>query len=158
MNFDWVTDRLGVGTEPDNPDDVKALSAAGFTHIINCRDDRDDMWVLRGTPFENRYLWNGTADWIPLSGQHKPVDWFQIGVAYALPRLASPTARLYVHCKAGANRSATMAYAILRALGLTTAECFAIIDTHRLIAVPGLIECGWWRDADAALKTLGFVD
>lgn len=158
MDFNWVTDRLAIGTTPETLADVTTLQDWGVSHIINCRDDLDDAPLLKGTSIT--YLWNGTADFSAsqlLSPTHKPVEWFQKGIEFALPMFAGPKAKLYVHCIAGANRSATLAWTILRALGLTTAECFAVIDSHRFIDIPGLIECGWWKDGAAACKTLGYV-
>ena len=152
MDFSFVTDRLAIGMTP-----MSVGELARFTHVIDCRDDLDIAPMLSGTRFHNCYLWAPTEDWRPFADQHKPVEWFRAGIEFALPILSRPDGRLYVFCKMGANRSATMGFAILRALGMTTAECFAIIDSHRAIDIPGLLECGWWRDAEAALKTLGYL-
>lgn len=152
MNYDFVTDRLAVGTTPDAVSDL-----APFTHVIDCRAERDIVALLAGSPYASRYLYAPTGDWVPLAFTHKPIDWFKLGVGFALPVLAVPRTKLYVFCHAGANRSATMAWAILRALGMTTGECFGIIDSHRAIDIPGLLECGWWRDAESALRVLGYI-
>lgn len=155
MNFDFVTDRLAIGATPETVFDLLALIEVGITAIINCRDDLDIYMLIANHPLQ--YLWNGTEDWIPLATQHKGLSWFQQGVEFALPLLAQPKHKIYCFCVLGANRSATMAWTILRALGFTTAECFAAIDTHRLIDIPGLIECGWWKDAEVALKSLSYI-
>ncbi len=71
--------------------------------------------------------------------------------------LSQPHTKLYVFCHAGANRSPSMSYAILRALGLTHAQCFGIIERGRFVSILGLIAAGWWEDAETALMTLGYI-
>jgi hypothetical protein len=154
MNFDFITSRLAVGTTPEGPADMGALIGTGITHIINCRSELD---IGSFVPSSIAYLWDGTEDWIPGANQHKGLAWFLQGLEFALPALLEPRRKLYVFCHVGANRSATLAWTILRALGISTIDCFAIVDTHRLIDIPGLLECGWWRDGEAALKTLGYL-
>jgi len=143
---------------------LTTLAAQGVTRLINCRIELDISNLLPGTQFAGKdthgrdfYLWNGTEDWKPLTRTHKTVDWFQRGIEYALPLLAEPRERILVSCHAGANRSATLAWTILRAFGLTETDCFAVIDTHRAIDIPGLIECGWWKDGNNAVKYLGYI-
>lgn len=160
MNFDFVTDRLAIGTSPESAQDVQDLMNSGITHVLNCRAEQDDArWFVGfelGAP--GHYLWNGTEDWFPLHPTHKPVDWFQRGIEFAFPILsqAGPF-KLLVHCKAGANRSGIMGYAILRAFGLTQGEAMAAIDTHRFITIAGLVETGWKRDAEDAVKELKYL-
>lgn len=152
MNYDFVTDRLAIGTTPDSIADLNP-----FTHVINCRAELDIAPMLANSRFDGRYLWAPTEDWIPFTDTHKPPAWFKPGVEFGLQTLSRPQTRLYVFCHAGANRSATMAWAILRAFGMTEAECFSIIDSHRLIDIPGLLETGWWRDANSALISFGYI-
>lgn len=152
MNYNFVTDRLAIGTTPSSVAEIYE-----FTHLIDCRDDLDIAPMLKGTRWATQYLWAPTEDWVPFKPSHKPREWFKAGVEFALPVLTQPHAKVYVFCHMGANRSATMCWAILRALGMTTAECFAIIDSHRAIDIPGLLECNWWRDAESALVVLGYI-
>jgi len=156
MNFDFITDRLAVGQTPANAEDIAVLVEAGITHVINCRAEGPDIYDLC-VKAGLKYLWDGTEDWIPGAGQRKGVDWFKQGVEFALPALVKLGAKIYVFCHMGANRSATLAWTILRALGVSGKDCTFIIDTHRAIAIPGLLECGWWRDGEAALKELGYI-
>ncbi len=157
MNWDWVYDsRLGVGQTPADKNDLDALLAAGVTDIIDCRAELDIAYLVKGTPFEHRYLYNGTLDWDPLKPEHKPLEWFKAGIEFALPLLRGD-GKVYVFCHAGANRSATLAWTILRAYGLSRWKCFEELDTHRAIATPGLLECGWWRDGETACSRLGYI-
>jgi len=152
MNYDFVTDRLAIGTTPETVADLSP-----FTHVIDCRAELDIAAMIRGTWFADHYLYAPTGDFSLLHRTHKPVDWFKKGVEFALPVLSQPHTKLYVFCHAGANRSPSMSYTILRALGLTSAQCFGIIDLGRFVAIEGLIACGWWRDGEIALKTLGYI-
>src|SRR6266550_3554176 len=104
MNFDFVTDRLAVGTTPNTANDVATLLAAKITHLINCQIEHDDALLLAGSGII--YLWDGTEDWNPLQRTYKPSEWFQKGVEIGLPALCRPQTKLYVHCHAGTNRSA----------------------------------------------------
>jgi hypothetical protein len=161
LNFNWLTERLAVGTTPESLDDLGALASRGVTHLIDCRAELDIYDLVaasnrqRGTKFQ--YLWDGTEDWIPVSHQRKGVAWFQQGIDFALPVLARPGGKLYVFCHEAANRSPTLAWTILRALGSTREQCFLAVDTGRPIATPGLLECGWWRDGEAALRELRYL-
>jgi hypothetical protein len=157
MNRSFVTDRLVIGTTPESLTDLKELEVAGVTHIINCRSELNIEGLLAGNIFKFKYLWNPTDDWNPFKPEHKTLAWFQTGVEFALPVFVVPRTKVYVFCHMGANRSATLAWAILRALGITPGNCYAIIGSHRAIDIFGIPECGWWRDAEAALKTLGYL-
>ena len=158
MNFNFVTDRMAVGTTPDVAGIARLLDV-GVTHLINCRDDHDDAATLAGSEIE--YLWDGTKDWdleAGLGNEPKPPEWFEQGLLFWLPRLAEERARLYVHCSAGANRSATMAWCLLRATGIDALDCDMIIDRHRLIAIFGTFADHPWRqDAEGALKQFGYL-
>ncbi len=158
MNWDWITDRLGVGETPADPTDLLSLADSGFTDIIDCRGELDIRYLVTGTVFEGHYLYDGTADFDPFNITHKPVEWFQKGIDFALPVLSRPRGAVYVFCHAGINRSATMAYAILRAFGLMEGEAYVVMGTHRILTSIGLLETIHWKaDADAACKTLGYI-
>jgi hypothetical protein len=152
VNYNFVTDRLAIGMTPAILADLNP-----FTHVIDCRLELDIAPMLANSILSLNYLYAPTADWVPFSATHKPVEWFKAGVEFALPVLSRPRTKLYVFCHMGANRSATMGWAILRALGITAADCYAIIGSHRAIDIFGLPECGWWRDAEIALATLGYI-
>lgn len=157
MDRNFVTDRLAIGRTPETAEDLSALISDGVTHIVDCRIECDIGAWLGQQNYHGYYLFAGTEDWTPLAPTHKPLEWFQKGLEFVLPALALPRYKAYVCCHLGANRSATMGWAILRALGITPGDCYAIIGSHRPIDIFGLPECGWWRDAEVALKTLGYL-
>lgn len=160
MNFDFITDNMAVGTTPETQDDVKALVEKGVTHILNCRDDHDDGPLIRTSPWMMNYCWNGTSDWTPKAAiglEPKPVEWFKKSLDF-WKVWNIPDKRVYIHCSAGVNRSATTAWMFLRALQINGGDCSYIVDTNRLVASFGLIADHPWRvDAEKALTALGYI-
>ncbi len=161
MNYDFVwEDRLAVGTTPADPADMQSLLDAGFTDLIDCRSELDIQYLVTGTPFQGHYLWDGTDDLTVgevIVHSHKPIEWFAVGLKFGIPILKSGKGKLLIFCAMGANRSATMAITHLFAMGLSEIEAFIAIDTHRIIDIPGLFECGWFVDGYRACKTLGYI-
>lgn len=159
MNFDRITDNVYVGTTPENASDVAALQRAGVTHLIDCRDDLDDAPLLGASGIV--YLWNGTPDWTlqaMFGKEPKPVSWFKASLDFWYGCRNDPANRLYVHCSAGVNRSATTAWMLLRSLQLSGPVCDWIIDSHRLISTFGTFADHPWRaDAENALRQLGYI-
>lgn len=127
-DFSFVTARLATGAAVSVPDDVAQLAAAGVTHVIDCRDDFSDGALLAAHP-EITYLWNGVPD------DGNPAThgdaWFGRSLAFALPALAQPHARVYAHCAAGVNRGPSTAFAIMLALGFTAAAAEQVIRAAR---------------------------
>lgn len=160
MNFSFITDDLAVGTTPETFDDVALLQVAGITHIINCRDDVDDASLLIDTKIE--YLWDGTKDWTPqaaLGLEPKDLEWFKKAFNFWWTvRSNNLSYKLYIHCTMGVNRSATLAWAFLRALRIKDFDCDSLIDTHRPIAIFGTFaDHPWRKDAAKALIEMGFL-
>lgn len=140
----FVTARLATGGALTGPNDVAALTAAGITHVIDCRDDFNDGPLLA----QNfQYLFDPTAD----DGQLKPPEWFQSGIAFALQALSQPDNRVYAHCKAGVNRGPSMCYAILRAFGWSAADAMTTIKTARPVA-----QVAYSANADSAVQSLKY--
>ena len=145
-DFSMVTARLATGAAVSGPADVAALQAAGITAVIDLRAEFDDGSLLAGAGMA--YLWNGTAD----DGQPKPVSWFAASLAFALPLLAQPHQKAYLHCAAGINRGPSTAFACMRALGWSAADAEATIRAAR--PQVGLAYKG---DADVAVAALGYA-
>jgi hypothetical protein len=163
MNFDFITDNMAVGTYPETAGDVLTLKDAGITHVLNVREIDDLIIVKDAFP----YCWNPTADWNPnepFGKEPKPVEWFANSLDFWYPPGVGwftderPHYRLYCHCSAGVNRSATTAWMFLRALQLRALDCDLLIDSHRLIATFGTIfDHPWRQNAEDALRTLGYI-
>lgn len=144
-DFNWVTGRLAVGGALYSSADVTQLLSAGVTHIVNCQAEQDDAPLLAGVPV--LYLWNGQTD----DGVAKPVDWFDRALQFAVPALAVPGKKVYVHCAAGVNRAPSVAYAILRALGVSPTVSESMIRGAR-----PMVGIAYKGDADRAIAQLGW--
>lgn len=79
---------------------------AEYTHIVNCdsRKESTSVWARGQRPV----LWLQSFDEpdFPILEKH-----LAIMTAYIDGALVDPTARIYIHCLAGINRSATLAIA-----------------------------------------------
>jgi hypothetical protein len=159
MNWDWITENMAVGTPPESFDDGQQLKFAGITHVLNVNDQPDFPAYIEPLI----YCWNPTADWNPLEplGQEpKPVEWFKKSLDFWEPNMVLPMMRnykLYCHCSAGVNRSATTAWMFLRALQLKGFDCDFILE-NRLRATFGIVfDHPWRKNAEDALRTLGYI-
>jgi hypothetical protein len=148
-DFDFVTSRLATGGAVRTEDMARLLLAAGITHVINAADDVDDDILVNFGP-NLKGLYNPTEDRFPR--KPKPVEWFEKSLSFALPVLAQPRTKLYVHCADGINRGPSTAYAILRALGLSSGVSESMIRTAR-----PCVALHYMYDADAAVAALGYT-
>jgi hypothetical protein len=145
----WITERLATGGALGSGDqgqqNVAALVLAGINCIIDCQGELDDSPILAKI---GHYVWCPTAD----DGQTKPPAYFAPGFQLALSVLALPGGRCYTHCAAGVNRGPSMAFGILRALGLTMGEAMLLVTTGRPQA-----QVRYAGDADHAVQALGYT-
>lgn len=147
MNFHFITERLVVGSMAWDPMHVKKLLVNGITHVINCTT-HDVKEIYKNSPIQ--YLLLPTND----DGQKKTVEWFRPGIEFVLTSLKNPKAKVYIHCAAGINRGPSMAYAVLRAMGLSAAETKLRIETRRPNTQAGL---DYILDAEDVLKQLEYT-
>ena len=129
-NFDFITPQLATGGDCNSADDVRAVAAAGITHVIDCRYECDDCLSFGRYAPEIRYLHLGVDD----AGNRQPAWWYDDGVAFALIAMADPDAKVLAHCHMGINRGPSMAFAILLALGHDPVEAHRMIRAARPIA------------------------
>lgn len=100
-NFGKVTDQLFRGAQPSAAG-FAALQKMGVGIVVNFRDERDEQSV------EKREVENLGIKYvaIPWSGSDYPSN-SQVVQFLDLVR-ANPTAKIFVHCKRGADRTGTM--------------------------------------------------
>ena len=111
LDYQFVTDRLAIGSSIRTAEDMQELSRSGITHVINMQIEFDNRRFSVGTGV--RVLWNGCEDdLLP-----KPPGLFWTGVHFALDALESPDTKILFHCAAGIHRSPLMLLAVLRVLG-----------------------------------------
>lgn len=129
-DYQWVTERLAVGSAVEGPAAVRALLSDGVTHVLDCRVEspHDGPSLYVGTGIQ--YLRCGAPD----DGKRKPDEWFFTGIDFALRAFERPATRVLVHCRLGMSRSPTMVYAILRAMRVPAEEAERQIRQARLVA------------------------
>jgi protein-tyrosine phosphatase len=111
LDYQFVTDRLAIGSSVRTAEAMRELARAGITHVVNVQIEFDNRRLSEGTGV--RVLWNGCEDdCLP-----KPPGFFWAGVRFTLDALKSPDSKVLFHCAAGIHRSPLMLLAVLRALG-----------------------------------------
>jgi dual specificity phosphatase 3 len=135
-NASWVTDRLLVGGDLDAMNaelataQLRELTAAGVTHIIDVRVECNDEDVVTSVDPGLNYLWAGIDD----AGQLVPDEWFDKTVGHVTAALADPRSVVLTHCHMGINRGPSLGYAVLLAQGWDPVEALAAIRAARPIA------------------------
>jgi hypothetical protein len=145
-SWNWITDRIALGGQFENLADVDALKLAGVTAVINCREVPDPDWVKKSFA---SYFQPLPAQ--PDDGKPRTLEWFQSGVGFWLPRALDLDQRVYVHCHAGLNRSASMVDALLLYLGLEPDDARWLIIRHRWIDAVGI---RYAMEAEDAVKAM----
>ncbi len=100
-NFGRVTDTLYRGGQPDL-DGLRALQAMGVGIVVNFRDERGEMAAEKRQVESLGMKYVG----IPWSGHDEPSS-AQVVEFLDLIR-ANPKAKIFVHCKHGADRTGVM--------------------------------------------------
>lgn len=128
LDYQLVTDRIGVGAEIRTPTNMAAIASAGFTHIISMQEDVDDGAMAE--PHGIKVHWERILDdYEPKAPEH-----FARVVAFAREALADPSTKLYLHCYAGVHRGPLMTLAVLRSLGHSSGEAQFLIKSARHVA------------------------
>jgi hypothetical protein len=142
-----VTNWLLLGAAPESTLAVDELLDRGVTHVLDCRTPRR---VPPPAAIRPGLVWCSapTAD----DGASRGTDWYTACVTFAALAARENSARLYVHCAAGVNRSPAAAYTILRSRGWTASAARARILTSRVQARPRYFE-----DAELCLAELGLA-
>jgi len=110
-DYQWVNERLAVGSAVTEAAQVDALVSDGITHVIDCRMGKAAAELYQGTSI--RYFHNPTSD----DRKSKTNDWFFKGLDFFHKAMDKPRSKVLVHCRFGMSRGPTLTYAILRSLG-----------------------------------------
>jgi len=132
FGWNWITERIALGGKFDAGTDAGDLLARGITTVLNCREEEDPDYVLKTFAC----LWPQPAQLD--DGKNRGIDWFRQGVHWWKGFALDPSTKLYVHCTAGLNRSASMVYALLRTMGLSETDARLLIVRHRWIDAVGV--------------------
>lgn len=111
-----VQDALRGGRNPLTAQDVRALAAPGVTHILDLREEHE--WAGRGRfgldALETIERLNLRRLHLPVPDTHPPMPAdLDAACAFLQEALSDPSARAYVHCRAGWGRTATVLAAFL---------------------------------------------
>ena len=104
--------------------------AAGITDIVDLRQEWSDAALVAELEPSIRYHYLGTHD----NGSAQTDAWFNAGIAALDTAMASPNAKLMVHCHMGINRGPSMAYAFLLERGWGVVEALDLLRNARPIA------------------------
>ena len=125
VDFQFVTDRLAIGSSIRTVEDMREIAQAGITHVINMQIEFDNRRLGGATGI--RVLWNGCED----DSLPKPPELFWSGVRFAMDALERPETKILFHCAAGIHRSPLMLLAVLRVLGHEEEEAIGMIVQAR---------------------------
>ena len=128
-DWGWITSRLAVGSEPSRSD-IPAMHRAGITDVLDLRGEP------RAHETSDEALYVGTGiryHYVPMldRGGREPVEKYVEGVQVILDALARPGTKILTQCAAGENRSPSMAYAYLRAIGFSPQDAWDAVKSGR---------------------------
>lgn len=148
--WNWITERLALGGSFASPADADALKAAGITHVINCTELCDPEYVESAFSM----CWPNPRQ--PDDGAPRTARYFREGAQFWRSNQAR---KIYVHCHAGMNRSASMIYLFLRLMGLKPADARHLIATNRSLDLAGdlgssILAIRYGDEADSVIACL----
>lgn len=133
----WL--HLGAALPPSN---YQRLQEAGVTHVVDLREQSDsDRVRLQALGIEQRHVP------VPDNG---PPSMAQLVDVTALVEKNGADACLYVHCKGGFGRAATMAAALLVAKGAPVDEAIDQVRTARPEMQLNEAQLDWLREVERA--------
>lgn len=128
LNMSWVTPHLAVGGRI-RPEDIKALSKTGVTHVVDTRSEySDDAEALGRENIQLLYL--PTPDTYPLT-----VEQLMEGAAWANEQIRKG-GRVLIHCEHGVGRSVLLTCATLVYGGMHAGEALELVKAKRWQAAP----------------------
>ncbi|GCF10273.1 protein-tyrosine phosphatase family protein [Dictyobacter arantiisoli] len=144
LNMSWVTEHLSVGGRV-RPEDIKALSQAGVSHVIDTRSEYcDDKAALADEKIDLLYL--PTPDTYPLS-----VEQLMEGAAWANEKI-SQGGRVLIHCEHGVGRSVLLTCATLVYGGMHASDALELVKRKRWQAAPNQRQVARLREFEASFR------
>jgi atypical dual specificity phosphatase len=132
LNYTRIGDTLLAGAMPFRADHVAVLRAEGVTAVVNLCQERE-YWEGERDLIAAAYAEHGIAEHhLPvIDGSTVPADILDAAVALADGH------NVYVHCRGGRERSATVAVALLARLeGLPIERALEVAKQRRPIFAP----------------------
>ena len=121
VEIKWVTPRLAIGSMIGTAPNMRAVAAAGITHVINVQAEFDDSAIVGDTGIH--------VHWLKVESKRgfAETDLMELALRFAEEALHSPDNAILVHCLAGRSRSPKVAYAILLRLGFSKTDACNLI-------------------------------
>lgn len=139
FGFDWLDDRLAAGRNPLSARDVQTLKHAGISHILDLRETSE--WSAPHLGLDAVEAMDGagiTRLHLPVVDMNAPcrAD-FDAAWAWIESVLGDPNAKIYLHCRAGMERTAAIVGALeAKRAGLSFDEALAKLKRKRSIFAP----------------------
>ena len=102
MRIAQVTDRLYCGGAVNDASALESVKKFGITHILNLDSKCHGVKEIETMHY-----------YLDDDGEHKPDRYYDICIRYGVMVLRESENKLFVHCAAGRNRSASICYGIL---------------------------------------------
>ncbi|MBV9228154.1 MAG: dual specificity protein phosphatase family protein [Chloroflexi bacterium] len=142
LNLSWVNSHLAVGGRI-RPEDIKALSLLGVTHVVDTRAEySDDEQALAKENIELLYL--PTRDTFPMT-----VEQLMQGATWIDARLKQG-GRVLIHCEHGVGRSVLLTCAVLVYGGMHARDALQLVKLKRWQAAPNHRQITRLREFEAA--------
>ena len=146
LNMSWITPHLAVGGRI-HPEDIKALAAAGVTHVVDTRSEyRDDAEALAKEHIELLYL--PTADSRPLT-----IEQMLQGAQWVQERMEQG-GRVLIHCEHGVGRSVLLTSAVLVYGGMNAQDALELVLQKRWQAALNHRQVRRLREFESAVAAL----
>ena len=128
LDMTWITTHLAVGGRIHS-EDIKALAAAGVTHVVDTRSEHcDDAEALAKEHIELLHL--PTDDTRPLT-----IEQMLQGSQWVQERMAKG-GRVLIHCEHGVGRSVQLTCAVLIYDGMQAQDALQLVQQKRWQAAP----------------------
>lgn len=146
LNMSWITPHLAVGGRI-HPEDIKALAAAGVTHVVDTRSEySDDAEALAKEHIELLYL--PTADTRPLT-----IEQMLQGAQWVQERMEQG-GRVLIYCEHGVGRSAQLTCAVLIYDGMNAHDALQLVQEKRWQAAPNHRQVRRLREFESTVVAL----
>jgi protein-tyrosine phosphatase len=146
LNMTWITTHLAVGGRL-HPEEIKALAAAGVTHVVDTRSEHcDDAEALAKEHIELLHL--PTDDTRPLT-----IEQMLQGSQWVQERMEQG-GRVLIHCEHGVGRSVQLTCAVLVYDGMHSQDALQLVQQKRWQAAPNHRQVGRLREFESMVGAL----
>jgi protein tyrosine phosphatase (PTP) superfamily phosphohydrolase (DUF442 family) len=146
LNMSWITTDLAVGGRI-HLEDIKALAAAGVTHVVDTRSEHcDDSKALAKEHIGLLHL--PTADTQPLT-----IEQMLHGAQWVHERMEQG-GRVLIHCEHGVGRSVLLTCAVLVYDGMHAQDALDLVQQKRWQAAPNHKQVSRLREFEPVVSTL----